>query len=201
MFKYQTWHQTNSNALRQEAKISHVQIGVDQINASSDQNGASGEEHDSINQRNSRQNDITRKIGHTVDIPNTSMHRRNHTFVRSPTFADWKPPDLTRVGSTFADFSGKDINQLPPLRYSLDKKLFANVHCSWQSRSADLEASYSPRSSSAISSNMEPFASQNVSGNKPKLNTLRPTLDSVLSSRPINVKDLLYYSYNTSSPN
>ena len=102
-------------------------------------------------------------------------------------------------GSTFADFNDKDMNQLPPLRYSTDNKLFPNVHSSWQSRLIDLEASYSPRSTCMISSHLDSFESQSVLAKKPKLNTLRPTLDSVLTSRPIKVKDLLNFSYNTSS--
>ena len=203
MFKYQTRNHTNTDTPKLRMKLSHVEIGIDGFNASSDQTKlATDDEHNGVNKKNSCRNETAQK---TVNVAKASVCHRNYSFLRSPTFLDWKPPDLSqrnlhiKDGSTFADFNDKGMNQLLPLRYSIDNKLFPNVHCSWQSRSADLVASYSPRSTSSISSHLDTFASPSVLAKNPKLNTLRPTLDSVLTSRPINVKDLLNYSYNTSS--
>ncbi len=205
MIRQPTW--TSTILGREPAKISTIQLGINREQMSNSKDRPFNESVYPLSiQRQKRHSRGSIQRSHELSymVENHPVINQNNSRKLS-----WKAPDLSQrrlhlqTGPVLPTNSPRKSDQLPPLRFSTENRLFADVHSSWTSRNADLEATYRRPLNPAITSTQFQRSYSNVhsvfsntSQQKSKLGVLRPTLDSVLSSKPIQTSDFYHYSYN-----
>ncbi len=204
MIRQPTW--TSTLLGREPAKVSTIQLGINREQMSYSNDRPFNETGQSSFQKQTRhgRGSIQRSHNLSFMVENDPIINRKNSRKLS-----WKAPDLSQrrlhlqTGPMLPTKASKKSDPLPALRFSTESRLFTDVHSSWTSRNADLEATYRRPLNPAITSNQFQRSYSNVhfvftsnSQQKSKLGVLRPTLDSVLRSKPIQTSDFYHYSYN-----